>query len=109
MLSGKFKYLIHNKLMCFQECSRFVGKFGVEITFGHLRINIPPINVVAPVKVVTGQNSHFGKRSHLGICSHFDKSGHFGKSNNFGKKGQGPPNAPTFLTIDSCSETHEEQ
>jgi hypothetical protein len=50
-----------------------VGKFGVEITFGHLRINIPSINVVAPVKVVTGENSHFGKRGHLGISSHFDK------------------------------------
>jgi hypothetical protein len=23
--------------------------------------------------------------------------------------GQGPPNAPTFLSIDSCSETPEEQ
>ncbi len=72
--------------MCFQECSRFVGKFGVEITFGHLRISILSINVVAPVKVVTGENCHFGKRGHLGICSHFDKSGHFDKNNHFGKK-----------------------
>ncbi len=72
--------------MCFQECSTFVGKFGGEITFGHLRISILSINVVAPVKVVTGESCHFGKRDHLGICSHFDKSGHFDKSSHFGKK-----------------------
>ncbi len=63
-----------------------MGKFGVETPFGHLRINIPSINVVAPVKVVTSENSHFGKRGHLGICSHFDKNGHFGKSRHFGKR-----------------------
>ncbi len=59
--------------MCFQECSRFVSKFGVEITFGHLRMSTLSINVVTPVEVVTGENSHFGKRGHLGISSHFDK------------------------------------
>jgi hypothetical protein len=62
-----------------------VGKFGVEITFGHLRIYIPLINVVAPVKVVTGENSHFGKRGHLGKSRNFGKSVHSGKSSHLGK------------------------
>jgi hypothetical protein len=57
-----------------------VGKFGVEITFGHLRISILSINVVAPVKVVTGENSHFGKRGVvISISGHFDEISHFGK------------------------------
>jgi hypothetical protein len=63
-----------------------VGKFGVEITFGHLRINIPSLNVVAPVKLSPVRIVIFGKRGHLGLYSHFDKSGHFGKSSHFGKK-----------------------